>query len=146
MQKAFCTTSFVLFSFFSLAQIEGKWQTIDDNTGRARSVVEIFQRNNQFFGRIVKIFQSPNEKPDPVCDKCSTDDPRYNMKVVGMEILEKLIKKDNEYTDGMILDPENGKVYRCKLWIEENVLKVRGYWGPFFRTQTWHRDRSTLEK
>jgi uncharacterized protein (DUF2147 family) len=62
------------------------------------------------------------------------------MKVIGMEILQDLIKSGTEFTGGHILDPENGKVYRCKLWIEEGVLKVRGYWGPFFRTQTWKRE------
>jgi uncharacterized protein (DUF2147 family) len=54
-----------------------------------------------------------------------------------MEILRDLKKNGDEYTDGNILDPEIGKVYRCKLWREGDTLKVRGYWGPFFRTQTW---------
>jgi uncharacterized protein (DUF2147 family) len=56
-----------------------------------------------------------------------------------MEILKELVRNGEEFTNGHILDPENGKVYRCKLWIEGKVLKVRGYWGPFFRTQTWRQ-------
>ena len=54
-----------------------------------------------------------------------------------MEFMEGLIKDDQEYGDGNILDPDNGKVYRCKIWIEDNQLKVRGYIGPFYRTQSW---------
>ena len=54
-----------------------------------------------------------------------------------MEILRDMKKSDSEYSEGTILDPNNGKIYRCKIWIEDNNLKLRGYWGPFFRTQTW---------
>ncbi|MEQ9415709.1 MAG: DUF2147 domain-containing protein, partial [Cyclobacteriaceae bacterium] len=43
------------------------------------------------------------------------------------------------YSGGTILDPKVGKIYRCRLWIEGDNLKVRGYWGPFYRTQTWDR-------
>src|SRR6267154_713184 len=73
-------------------------------------------------------------------DKCDEADPRFKKKVIGMEILQELSKNGDEFSGGHILDPENGKVYRCKLWIEDGVLKVRGYWGPFFRTQTWKRE------
>jgi uncharacterized protein (DUF2147 family) len=48
-------------------------------------------------------------------------------------------KSGDEYAAGNILDPEEGKVYKCKLWLEGTELKVRGYWGPFYRTQTWTR-------
>ena len=56
-----------------------------------------------------------------------------------MEIIKGMKKSGDEYSEGNILDPEVGKIYSCKLWIEGNDLKVRGYWGPFYRTQTWHK-------
>jgi len=120
-----------------LSQITGKWTSIDDNSGQPRSVIEITERGGKFFGKVTKIYSQPGEDPDPVCDKCATEDSRFNQKVIGMEILKELIREGEEFTDGHILDPENGKVYRCKVWLEGQVLKVRGYWGPFFRTQTW---------
>ena len=119
--------------------ITGKWKTIDDNTGEAKSIVEIFEKDGKFYGKVVKIFLEPNEDPDPVCDECEKDDPRYKKKIIGMEIIKALEKDDKEYSGGNILDPENGKVYRCRLWVEGDDLMVRGYWGPFFRTQTWKR-------
>ena len=131
---------FLLFGLNSFAQITGKWTSIDDNSGEPRSVIEIIERGSKFFGRVVKIHSKPNEDPDPVCDKCDEADPRFKKKVIGMEILQELSKNGDEFSGGHILDPENGKVYRCKLWIEDGVLKVRGYWGPFFRTQTWKRE------
>lgn len=130
--------------FFSLtghsqSSVLGKWKTIDDNTGEPRSIVEIHEADGQVFGKIVKIFPRPNLEPDPICKKCSPDDPRFNKKVIGMEIIRKMVKDGDEYSGGDILDPENGKVYRSKIWVDGTELKVRGYWGPFYRTQTWLR-------
>ena len=58
-------------------------------------------------------------------------------KIIGMEIIKDLVKDSDEYGEGTILDPEVGKIYRCKIWVEGGSLMIRGYWGPFFRTQTW---------
>jgi len=115
----------------------GKWKTIDDETGDFKSIVEIFERSGKVYGRIVKLYRKPNEDPDPICDECDEEDPRYKKKVMGMEILKDMIKDDDEYSGGEILDPNNGKIYRCKIWLEGKDLKLRGYIGPFFRTQTW---------
>ncbi|MBL7864918.1 MAG: DUF2147 domain-containing protein [Cyclobacteriaceae bacterium] len=132
---------FLLLSLAAAGQTDvvGRWKTIDDNSGEARSVVEIHEMNGSIYGRIVKIFPRPNLEPDPVCDKCHPEDPRYNKKIIGMEIIRNLKKSGSEYSGGDILDPENGRVYRSKIWVDGKNLKVRGYWGPFYRTQTWHR-------
>lgn len=125
----------VVMTTYSQSSIVGKWKTVDDDTGEVMSVVEIFERKGLFYGKIIKVFNK--EDPDPVCDKCPTEDPRYMKKIVGMEIIKDMRKTDDEYTDGTILDPKAGKIYRCKLWFEGTNLLVRGYWGPFYRTQTW---------
>jgi len=128
----------LLMSVWSGAQpIVGKWVTVDDGTNEDKSVVEIFESKGRYYGKIVKLF-SPDD-PDPVCDKCPADDNRYLKKIIGMEIIQNMEKDGEEYTDGTILDPEDGKIYRCKLWIEGAQLMVRGYWGPFYRTQTWRK-------
>lgn len=131
---------FALITCSGYAQtISGTWKTIDDKTGKQRSIVEIFERNGKVFGKIIKIFPTAGEEPDPVCEECPEDDARYKKKIIGMEIIKDMQKSGSEYSDGNILDPEEGKVYKCKLWLEGNDLKVRGYWGPFYRTQTWTR-------
>lgn len=129
----------VLCKCCAFSQINGKWTSIDDNSGQPRSIIEISERAGKFFGKVVRIYSKPGEDPDPVCDQCPEDDARFNQKVIGMEILKELTKDGEEFTGGHILDPENGKVYRCKVWLDGKVLKVRGYWGPFFRTQTWRQ-------
>jgi uncharacterized protein (DUF2147 family) len=115
----------------------GKWKTVDDETGEEKSVIEIFERNGKVFGKIVKIFTQ--EDPDPICEECPADDPRHRKKIIGMEIIQNMEKVGNEYSQGSILDTQDGKIYRCKLWTEDEKLKVRGYWGPFYRTQTWKK-------
>jgi uncharacterized protein (DUF2147 family) len=131
--------SFILiFSIGANAQdIIGKWKTIDDNTGKARSIVEIYKKGDKVFGKVVKLFREPGEDPDPVCEECSGK--KKNQKVIGMEIITDMVfdADDNEYDKGEILDPENGKVYDCKLWVEDGKLKVRGYLYFLYRTQTW---------
>ncbi len=119
--------------------IQGKWTSFDDETQEAKSVIDIFEKGGKYYGRIIKLFRKINEDPDPICTACDSEDPRFNGKIIGMEILKDMEKTGNEYDEGTILDPKNGKIYKCKIWIEGRDLKLRGYWGPFYRTQTWTR-------
>lgn len=116
--------------------ITGRWVTIDDNTGKRRSVVQIDVVNGKAVGRIVEIFD--RTKADKTCDACTDD--RKGKKVLGMEIIRDMVKDDDEWDDGTIVDPDNGKIYDCKLWVEDGELQVRGYVAFFFRTQTWVRE------
>jgi len=141
MKKLISSLLIALFAFslnLSAQTIVGTWKTIDDETGKEKSEVAIWKAKDGFYyGKIMKLYDK--SKKDNVCDKCDKDDPRYNKKVVGMKIIMKLKKTDkNEWSKGTILDPNNGKVYKCKMWIEGKDIKLRGYIGPFYRTQTWH--------
>lgn len=118
----------------------GKWKTIDDETGKPKSIVEIYKNGNTYEGKIIKLFRGPDQDPDPICDKCDNDDPRYNQKIIGMKIIQGMEydEDDQELEDGTILDPKNGEVYDCKIWKgDDGNLKVRGYVMMFYRTQTW---------
>jgi len=122
--------------------IFGNWKTIDDETGKPKSIVKLYKaKNGKLYGKIVKLFRGPDEDQDPICDKCT--DYRKDKKIIGMVIVTGLEKDGDEwYADDGILDPANGKVYDCKMWLDEDdpdILNVRGYIAFFFRTQTWHR-------
>ena len=119
--------------------ISGKWKSVDDETNEARSIVVIYEQEGKYFGKVVKLFRNHDEDPDPICTACDPEDDRFNKKIIGMEILRNMKKTGNEFSEGTILDPKNGKVYTCKIWREGNDLKLRGYWGPFYRTQTWKK-------
>ncbi|HPF91182.1 MAG TPA: DUF2147 domain-containing protein [Flavobacteriales bacterium] len=120
----------------SAQDINGRWVTIDDNTGKRRSVVEIEVKDGKANGRIVEIYDK--SKADKTCDACTDD--RKGKRIQGMEIIRGMVKDGDEWEDGTIMDPDNGKIYDCKLWLENGRLKVRGYVAFFFRTQTWVRE------
>ncbi|HVL75986.1 MAG TPA: DUF2147 domain-containing protein [Noviherbaspirillum sp.] len=120
---------------------EGLWRTIDDATGKPRSLVRISENNGVLSGRVVKLFREPGEDPNPICEKC--ENSRRNQPVLGLTILTDMRREGREYTGGEILDPSNGKVYKARMALSENgsKLDVRGYIGmPMLgRTQTWER-------
>ena len=116
--------------------IVGLWKTVDDISGKERSVVEIYQKGEKFYGKIVKFIPAEGDDPDPVCEACKG--AKKGQKIVGLNIIEDMeAGDDGEFKGGEILDPENGKVYDCKLWVEDGKLKVRGYLLFLYRTQTW---------
>ncbi|WP_448520600.1 DUF2147 domain-containing protein [Rhodoflexus sp.] len=127
----------LLANICTAQDIVGKWKTIDDEDGKPRSIVEIYKQGDKYFGKITEIYYRPGEVADPVCDKCTDD--RKNKKVIGMVIIRNLEKKGNEFKGGDILDPNNGKIYDCKLWVDNGVLKVRGYIAFLYRTQSWYK-------
>lgn len=119
---------------------EGYWTTIDDDGKTPSSVVEIFAHRGKLFGKIVKLIK-PREK-DPRCTEC--DGARKNQRILGMQILRDFTADgDGEWSGGYILDPRNGKEYKCQLELLDGGrrLKVRGYIGIalFGRTQHWQR-------
>ena len=117
----------------------GKWQTIDDETGEAKSIVEIYEKDGKLFGKVVDLLTDSGED-NPLCEECPEKDPRYNQPILGMDIIKDLEKKGEEWEDGTVLDPEKGKVYDCKIWLADpQTLKLRGYVAFFYRTQTWKR-------
>jgi uncharacterized protein (DUF2147 family) len=123
--------------------VTGQWKTIDDETNKAKSIVEIYTKDGKLHGKVVKLFRAPDEEQNPVCDDCDEDDPRYNKPVLGMVIMQGLEEEDAKtWEDGKILDPANGKVYGCDIeLVEADKLKVRGYIGfsMLGRTQYWYR-------
>lgn len=124
--------------------ITGIWKTVADegpDKGKETSYIEIFEKNGAYFGKITKLLLKPQ---DTLCDKCKGD--LKNKPVVGMINMQDMKKTGNmdeefgaEYAGGTIMDPENGKTYKCKMWVKGDVLTTRGYIGFFYRTGQWFR-------
>ena len=120
----------------------GTWHSIDDKTGEAKAEIQIVDKDGALSGRVVKSLRNdPNAKK--TCDDCKDD--RKGQTIMGMEIVRG-VKPDasgeNLWANGgKILDPENGKEYTVKMVPQEGgkKLQVRGYIGPFYRTQVWLR-------
>jgi len=119
----------------------GLWKTIDDKTGKERSLVRIVENNGIFEGKVEKIFEQSDDDPNHLCKKCEGE--RKDKPIIGMTFLWGLKKDGDQYGGGEILDPKNGKIYRAKMQLTEGgrKLEVRGYIGLslFGRSQTWLR-------
>ncbi|BEV04240.1 DUF2147 domain-containing protein [Chryseobacterium gambrini] len=136
MRKLLLTFALSLVGVMSFAQIEGKWKTIDDETKQAKSIVEIYKKGDQYFGKITQLLIKPT---NPNCTACKDD--RKNKPIQGMEIIRGLKKDGDEFTGGTITDPKTGKTYKCTITRSGDNLNVRGYIGLSFigRSQTWQK-------
>jgi uncharacterized protein (DUF2147 family) len=116
----------------------GKWKTIDDETGDAKSIVEVFTKSGKIYAKVVEILEPANK--NRLCTNCSGEDK--NQPILGLTIIKGLTKDGSEYNSGEILDPKNGKLYKCALsLVSKDKLKIRGYIGFSLlgRTQYWYR-------
>lgn len=118
----------------------GKWITIDDETNKKKSIVELYKVDGKLYGKIIYLFPREGREDDPKCKKCTDD--RKDQPLVGLQIVRSLKWDGEEWEGGTIVDPEIGKIYTVKMWLVEgnaNLLNVRGYIGPLYRTQKWVR-------
>ncbi|NIA56600.1 DUF2147 domain-containing protein [Massilia sp. TW-1] len=131
----------VPFAQASDASPVGLWKAIDDTTGKPSALIRITEERGELRGKIEQLFRAPGEDPNPKCTLCS--DARKDQPILGMTIVSGLKKDGDEYKDGEILDPNNGKIYKSKLSVHDGGKKVevRGYVGvPMFgRSQVWLR-------
>lgn len=131
------TFSLSIAGYSQVSKIVGKWKTIDDKDGTEKSIVYVFKATNgMYYGKVEKMFKDP----DKTCTEC--DGPNKNQRILGMLIINNMIEKDGKLTGGTILDPKNGKLYKCNISIENGAenLTVRGSLdkgGLIGRSQTW---------
>lgn len=142
LKQLLAITLFMLPYAAHAADLSGVWQTTDDKTGKPRSLVRIVETAGEY-SAIVEKGLLATDTGDAVCDKCT--DERKGQKIIGMTIAKHLKQSTNSnvYDSGEILDPENGKTYKCKMTLSANgnALEVRGFIGFSLlgRSQTWKR-------
>ena len=114
----------------------GQWKTVDEKSGAVQSVVEIYDQGGKLFGKIVNLTKPTDEQGKPkICTECTGADK--DKPIVGLVIVKDLGRDGDHWKGGTILDPDDGKIYKAELWVEDGKLKVRGYLGFFYRTQSW---------
>ena len=143
MRIAFAGT-LVALSLAASAQSEtpaGLWTTYSDRTGEADGLVRIVEVNGEFEGTVLRVFSPPAPSANPLCEECSGE--LRDKPIVGMKILRGLRRDGDGFSGGEILDPDEGRVYRCSMRLVDGGrrLEVRGYIGIalFGRTQVWDR-------
>ncbi|WP_088322795.1 DUF2147 domain-containing protein [Polaribacter tangerinus] len=139
MKKIFFMILLSAISFHVNSQtIFGKWNSTNEKTGEIDSVIEVYEKNGKAFAKVIEI-KDP-KRQGLVCDLC--EGANKNKPILGLNILDGLKKDGDEWSGGTILDPRNGKVYKCYITLESpNKLKLRGYIGfsLFGKTAYWER-------
>ena len=118
----------------------GRWQTVDYDTGKPKSIVEIYRaKDGNYAGKVIEILDT-SKGAHPLCDKCRGSN--HDQPVRGMVILWGL-KPDGtgRWSGGNVLDPENGKTYRSKIELLEGGtrLGMSGCIAFICRQQVWIR-------
>ena len=127
------------WAFGQAPSAAGVWRTVDDNTGQPKGEVRVYEENGHWFGQITRVYDSKDAQSR--CDDCRDD--RKGKPIVGLTIVRNMTLTDGEFAGGDILDPDTGKVYRCRFRLDDGgeKLVVRGFIGFSLlgRTQTWTR-------
>lgn len=138
IMRHLCLLLLMTLSFLAHGQsIIGQWETFDDETKEKKAVIEIYQKDKLYFAKILDSYVG---EKNAICETCRG--AQKGQPVIGLVIIENIKKDGDEFNNGTITDPENGKTYKCYLeLINNNKLKVRGYLGfsVFGRTQYWRR-------
>lgn len=128
----------VLSHGFAADGVIGFWKTIDEHSGKARSVVAIYGFNGKYYGRIIGTYDDNGNIKDSIYDPKERapgviGNPYYS----GLDIIWDLKSDGQKYTNGEILDPQKGRIYGAELWNKDGKLVVRGKILFFGRNQTW---------
>ena len=133
------TTAALLSALALTAQTAvGTWVTVDDNTGKERSHIDIYERGGKLYGKVAATL---DPEAETVCTTCSG--ARKDQPYIGMEIITGAEPDGPLEWEGKIYDPEGDSTYKLVMWLEAdapNTLYVRGkHWTGLYRTQTWTR-------
>ena len=131
----------ITFGFVASAQkadaIMGTW--VNPN---GQDHILIYKRGTKYFGKLDWIKFPNDEQGKPKTDKKNPDPALRSRLELGLELLKDFtFDGDNVWEDGTIYDPKSGKTYSCKMTLDGNSLKIRGYVGIslFGRSETWTR-------
>jgi uncharacterized protein (DUF2147 family) len=121
---------------FDANSIVGNWKTAPGT-----AIIQIYKAaDGSYQGKIIKTTPKPDDKDVLTVDKNNPKPELKSRPIVGLMILKDFKYDGEEWGDGTIYDPKNGKDYSCKMWLEDkNTLKIRGYIGIslFGRTEIW---------
>lgn len=133
MKQLILTLAFVLLPIFAFSQdIIGRWKT---DTGTA--IVEVYKNGDAYNAKIVWLQKPTEEDGSPSKDKKNPDPKLRSRQLMGLNLLSDLKPNGDKYDGGTIYDPASGKTYKCSMFLQDGVLKVRGHVGPFYKTMDW---------
>lgn len=143
MTKRFSLSILAMLACVSLlaqTPILGEWITVDDATNEQWAVVTIYQADNQlYYGKITTMLYQTDDPEQLICTECKGEDHRKPFE--GLIIIRDMQLKNGELHGGKVLDPNNGKFYYGKIYLnKQGHLVLRGSLdkaGILGRSQTW---------
>lgn len=141
MNKFFGYALFLFAAFASplfAEDVVGFWKSVDEKTGKPQSIVGIYEYQGKYYGRLIVTFNDQGGFSDTIYDlKERAPGVVGNPYYAGLDFIYDLKKNGSKYTDGRIMDPEEGRVYDAEIWLDKGNLIVRGEIWIFGRNQTW---------
>lgn len=142
-----------LMGAYSADPAEGLWKSIDEKTGEMTAFWRIYERDARLYGEIITV---PKQSDDTIAADCKASYKDFPVKgdvnkmtVVNTPFIFGLTKKaSGEWAGGNIIDPKDGKIYKCKIRrhapdgkdYKEETLEMRGEIGlGIGRSQYWKR-------
>ena len=136
--------------------VEGFWISVDE-TNKATAGWEIYQRGGKLYGRILSIAGFPQEALALACKESYPGFPAAGkvneMRVVGTSwIFGLTMDKAGYWSGGNVIDPNDGKMYKCKITFRPadgrryttDTLEMRGEIGlGIGRSQFWQKSTRT---
>lgn len=94
--------------------------------------IEIYKTGRKYFGKFIW-------GKNPRKDTENPDEKLRSRELIGLTFLYNFSFNNNYYVDGKIYDPESGKTFKCKMWLDNGNLKARGFVGLSMlgRTETF---------
>lgn len=125
-------------TLFADDNVLGFWKTIDDTTGKAQSIIAVYEYQGKYYGRLILTYNNNGSVNDTIYDpKERAPGVQGNPFYVGMDIIWNLVKKGEKFSGGSIIDPEKGYVYGAELWRKGDDLIARGELLFIGKNQTW---------
>ena len=112
----------------------GEWLVEEKN-----AIIKIYESDGLYHGKVMKLMPDTDDEGNPLVDDKNPDPTKHNTPIIGMNTVTDM-RWNGEYLEGgRLYDPGDGKSYTGKMWLEGDKLKVRGYVGFLYKTQTWER-------
>ncbi|MGE5425220.1 MAG: DUF2147 domain-containing protein [Syntrophothermus sp.] len=152
MQKKISLTFLIAFSFLFTSHLFAQHQKPDAITGiwfneEMTSKLQLYKEGSKYFAKIVWL-KEPVDKSTgkPRTDNLNPDAKLKNKPLINLVVLKNFtFDGDDQWEDGTIYDPKNGKTYSCYIQMESpNKLKIRGYIGVSLLGRTTYWTRTVL--
>lgn len=145
--------SLILFGTlcFAADPAEGYWVSVDEKTNEETAGWKIWQEGGKLYGKILSLAGKPQDEMTTGGKGKSYDNFMNGVDVgtlrtVGTTWIWDLSNKENgKWANGYIIDPGDGKRYKCRITFHKadgkkyktDTLEMRGEVGPFGRSQFW---------